>query len=159
MENLVLFLILEESLWVSLHLVSCWLSPCCILLLLFLYMFPISMIPPRPLSRVGVYLLPVFLSVKQRKLHWNFSSSSSSSAVFVDTYSLNLVLSWNILSFSIDGDWKFCWVWVCVGIYSPLVSTAHLSRTFLLSWFTMRVGCNSNRAVIICYLAIFLSCS
>ena len=50
------FLILVESLWVSLHLIWYWLSTCCILLLLCLDMFIEFLISPRPLSWKGVGL-------------------------------------------------------------------------------------------------------
>ena len=56
-ESLVLFLILMESLWVSLHLIWCWQLACYILPLLCLLMFLVSLISPRPLSWRGVGFL------------------------------------------------------------------------------------------------------
>ena len=49
----VLYLILLDLLWVSVHLIWCWLSTCCILLLLYLDMFLVSLISPRPLLWTG----------------------------------------------------------------------------------------------------------
>ena len=46
----ILFLILVEVLWVSLHLIWCWLLACWKLLLLSLGMLHVSLISPRPLS-------------------------------------------------------------------------------------------------------------
>ena len=52
-DSLVLFLILVELLWVSCHLIWCWLLTC-ILLLLYLYLFLLFLIYLRPLSWKGV---------------------------------------------------------------------------------------------------------
>ena len=52
MENLDLFLILVKSLWVSLHLVWCWLLACCVLPLLCLGMFLIFLLSLRPHERI-----------------------------------------------------------------------------------------------------------
>ena len=46
---------------------------------------------------MGSCLFPVFLWVQIASLGWGFPSSTFCRAGFVDTYCLNLVLSWNIL--------------------------------------------------------------
>ena len=69
-DNLILFLILVESLWVSLYLVWCWLLACCILPLLCLEMFLISLFSPRPLSWRGVGFCQKLFPASNEMIMW-----------------------------------------------------------------------------------------
>ena len=145
-DSLVLFLILMESLWVSLHVIWWWKSACCILLLLCLDMFLVSLISPRPLSWRGVRFCQMLF---QHLMRWSYG-------VFLSVYLYGglhhwIFVCWTIPAFlgwsQLDHDVRF---FSCVLEFG--LPVFYWVSLHLCSW--VRFVCNSFLVEFLCGFGI-----